>query len=130
MQPKNSFGRAYGMRIFCQPGTSVQFSPTEPVESSSPTEPVTYKSIKIAKFKKLDYYYESTVPCTEVAFLKSYAGMPNIGLFIDNILDIHKQEIEETKSLGFIVLKKVYKCTYWGLGVEYALDKQSIVLEF
>mgnify|MGYP003424981487 FL=1 len=93
------------------------------VESSSPTEPVTYKSIKIAKFKKLDYYYESTVPCSEVAFLKSYAGMPNIGLFIDNILDIHKQEIEETKSLGFIVLNKVYKCTFWGLGVEYALDK-------
>ena len=30
MQPKNSFGRAYGLRIFCKPGTSVQFDPTEP----------------------------------------------------------------------------------------------------
>jgi len=95
------------------------------VETPANLDRVTNSPIEIVGFVRLNEYYESTLPCTEIDFINKYVGTERNKTRIDNVIDIHRQEIEETVSLGFITFDKKYRCTYWGLGVEYSFDSDE-----
>ena len=95
------------------------------VETSPNLDTVANRPLEVVGFVRLNEYYESVLPCTEINFINKYVGTERNKVYIDNVIDIHRQEIEETVSLGFITFDKKYRCTYWGLGVEYRVDSEE-----
>lgn len=95
------------------------------VEASPNLDTVVNRPLEVVGFVRLNEYYESVLPCTEINFINKYVGTERNKVYIDNVIDIHRQEIEETVSLGFITFGKKYRCTYWGLGVEYRVDSEE-----
>lgn len=85
-----------------------------------PTEP-----LKIKRMEPI--YYEipqSQDGCSEILFLQNFVGKKKksndgSGMRIDNILDIHVNSVENYATFWGSKINASYKCTFWGIGVEY-----------
>lgn len=93
--------------------------------SQAPIKTITTNPLEIKNAVQLEYSYYSNNPCSEIEFFKAYAGNIAISrakkIFVDDIVNVHKYEIKVTSELGFLTFQERYKCSYWGLGVEYDL---------
>lgn len=86
--------------------------------------PFVMEAKKVKKWNSVTYEYESFEEgCSEVKFLKKFAGKSmktNHGsMVIDNILDIHSNVVGRQIAIMGLKSRKQYKCSFWGLAVEY-----------
>lgn len=87
-------------------------------------EPVPTETLKIKQMIPVSYEYNiAEEGCSEIEFLKKFVGKNQKTdegrIHIDNILDIHVNVIEEHKSFMGLSSAREYKCSMWGLAVEY-----------
>ena len=97
---------------------------TTPNIPSKNYEPIPTENLKIKQMFPVSYEY-STIDegCSEIELLKKFVGKNQKTeegrIHIDNILDIHVSVVENSKSFLGLSAGNKYKCSLWGMAVEY-----------
>jgi len=82
-----------------------------------PNGNIRVETATIKRFVPVSYTYETNVTtCSEVAFL-TYVTKQDPS--INNIYEIHWNQIENHKNILGFKTKKKYTCEFWGVGIEY-----------
>lgn len=79
------------------------------------------EQLAIKGLTPVSYSYETQDrECSEIEFLRNTTGKKLNGVRIDNIYEIHWDNLEKHQKLfGFIETPKMYTCNFWGIGIEY-----------
>ncbi len=59
--------------------------------------------------------------CSDVEFLKNVTGQKKNGVKIDNVYEIHWNNVENHQKIIGISTPKQYSCNFWGIGIEYVV---------
>jgi len=104
-----------GMAMLLVSGCTMTRQEKNPMKE--PNGNIRVETATVKKFVAVSYSYETNVTsCSEVAFLTHVTQQdPSI----NNVYEIHWNQIENHKSFLGINGKRKYTCEFWGVGIQY-----------